>query len=232
MPKPETPTLLPIHVGLVLDGNRRWARSQNLPQLEGHRTGYNNLKDIAKHAADRGIKYLSAFIFSTENWNRSKEEVGYLMNLAYTLLTRDVKELNKENIRVLWLGSRERVSEKLQKAIDKAVDLTKNNTRGTLCLCFNYGGRQEIVNAAQKLIDSGVKTVTEESISSAIYESEVPDVDFLIRTSGEVRTSGYMLWRAAYAELYFVDKYWPGFTRDDFDAALEDYANRHRRFGS
>lgn len=231
MSKFETP-VSPIHVGLILDGNRRWARSHNMPQLEGHRTGYNNLKDIAKHAADRGVKYLSAFIFSTENWNRSKDEVNYLMNLAYTLLTRDVKELNKENIRVLWLGSRNRVSKKLQSAIDKAVKLTENNTRGTLCLCFNYGGRQEIVDAAQALVNKGNKNVTIEDFHAALYEPEVPDVDLLIRTSGELRTSGYMLWRAAYAELYFTDKYWPDFGRTDFDAALDEYAHRQRRFGA
>jgi undecaprenyl diphosphate synthase len=230
MSKTETPAL-PVHVGLILDGNRRWARSNNLPQLEGHRTGYNNLKDIAKHAADQGIKYLSAFIFSTENWNRSKEEVTYLMNLAYTLLTRDVRELNKENIRVLWLGSRERVSKKLQSAIDKAVESTKNNTRGTLCLCFNYGGQQEIVEAAQQLSAQGIE-ITHDNFQAALYAPEVPAVDLLIRTSGEYRTSGYMLWRAAYAELYFTDKFWPEFNRQDFNDALEDYTERQRRFGT
>lgn len=223
--------VLPTHVGLILDGNRRWASEHNLPKLEGHRTGYNNLKDIAKHAADRGVKYLSAFIFSTENWNRSKEEVTYLMNLAYTLLTRDVKELNKENIRVLWLGSRDRVSKRLQTAIDKAVEATKHNTRGTLCLCFNYGGRQEIIDAARQLAAQGVE-IDAESFESALYAPEVPDIDLLIRTSGEYRTSGYMLWRAAYAELYFTDMYWPDFGRLELDAALEDYAQRQRRFGA
>lgn len=228
---PDTHTsIIPTHVGLILDGNRRWARSRGFPTLEGHRTGYDNLKDIAKLAADRNIKYLSAFIFSTENWNRTKEEVKYLMNLAYTLLTRDVKELNKENIRVLWLGSRDRVSMKLQKAIDKAVESTKNNTRGTLCLCFNYGGQQEIVDAAKKLAQDGLE-ITQANFQQSLYEPGVPDIDLLIRTSGEHRTSGYMLWRAAYAELYFTDKYWPDFKEADLDVALNDYANRQRRFG-
>lgn len=230
MPDTET-TIIPTHVGLILDGNRRWARGKGLPTLEGHRIGYNNLKDISKLAADRGIKYLSAFIFSTENWNRSKEEVKYLMNLAYTLLTRDVKELNKENIRVLWLGSRDRVSDKLQRAINKAVESTKDNTRGTLCLCFNYGGQQEIIDAAKQLAENDTE-ITLQNFQSALYGPEVPDIDLLIRTSGESRTSGYMLWRAAYAELYFTDKYWPDFKETDLDMALKEYANRQRRFGS
>jgi undecaprenyl diphosphate synthase len=223
---------LPVHVGLILDGNRRWAKRRGMPKLEGHRKGYNNLKDLAKHAADRGIKYLSAYIFSTENWNRSKDEVEYLMKLAYQLLTRDVEELNRENIRVIWLGSRQKISKKLQSAIDKAVETTKSNTRGTLCLCFNYGGRQEVMDAAQKLIDEGVKTVTPDNFQEAIYAPEVPDVDLIVRTSGQYRISGYMLWRSAYSELYFIDKYWPDFNRDDFDHALDWYASRERRFGS
>jgi undecaprenyl diphosphate synthase len=143
---------VPTHIGFILDGNRRWARSHNLPTLEGHRLGYNNLKDVCKAAADRGISFISAFVFSTENWNRSREEVRYLMSLAYTLLTKDVKELNKENIRVVWLGTKDRVSEKLQKAIAAAEESTRDNTRGTLCLCFNYGGQQEIVDAAKHLL--------------------------------------------------------------------------------
>lgn len=228
---PDTqPPAIPTHVGLILDGNRRWAREQGLATLEGHRIGYDGLKDISKAAFNRGVKYLSAFIFSTENWNRSKEEVGYLMNLAHILLTRDVKELNKENIRVLWLGSRGKVSAKLQKAIDKAVETTKNNTHGTLCLCFNYGGQQEIVDAVKRFADEG-REATLENFNQALYEPEVPDIDLLVRTSGEHRTSGYMLWRAAYAELYFIDKYWPDFKEADLNLALKDYAKRQRRFG-
>lgn len=224
---------IPRHVGLILDGNRRWAKLRGLPTLEGHRQGYDNLKTIAKAAINRGVKFVSAFIFSTENWNRTPTEVKYLMNLAYTMLTRDVEELNRENIRIVWLGTIEKVSAKLQKAIRAAEEATQHNTRGTLALCFNYGGHMEIVEAARRLIEQGVKAadLTIEKFASALYAPDVPPVDLLIRTSGEQRLSGYMLWRVAYAELYFTEKYWPDFSEADLDAALFDYASRQRRFG-
>lgn len=221
---------VPAHLGLILDGNRRWAAANGLPKLEGHRKGYDNLKDIAKAAFERGVSFVSAFVFSTENWNRTAEEVKYLMNLAHRVLTRDVQELNKENIKVVWLGSRERVSPKLLKAIAEAEASTKGNTKGTLCLCFNYGGQDEIVEAVRKLMVSGGE-VTKETFAGALYQPTVPPIDLLIRTSGEYRTSGFMLWRAAYAELYFTEKYWPDFTTTDLDAALAEYGRRERRFG-
>lgn len=224
---------LPSHIGLILDGNRRWARAHGKPTLEGHRIGYDNLKDITKATINRGVSYVSAYIFSTENWNRTPHEVKYLMDLAYSLLTKDVKELNKEQIKVVWLGSRERVSPKLLKAIGKAEESTRNNKRGTLALCFNYGGQDEIVDAARKLIEKGVTTaeITKEVFAEALYAPEVPPIDLLIRTSGEQRISGYMLYRMAYAELYFTDKFWPDFNERDLDAALADYAARERRIG-
>lgn len=232
MPQIDTQTI-PTHIGFILDGNRRWARARGLPTLEGHRRGYDNLKTIGKAAVNRGVKFISAYIFSTENWNRSKEEVSYLMNLAYILLKRDVAELNKEGIRVVWLGSPDKVSPKLQKAIKNAEESTKNNTRGTLCLCFNYGGHQEILDAAKRVLTSGVvpQELTIERFEQALYAPAVPPIDLLIRTSGEQRISNFMLWRAAYAELYFVDKHWPDFNEADLDAAMQDYASRHRRFG-
>ncbi len=222
---------LPNHIGFILDGNRRWAKEQGLSTLEGHRAGYNNLKDITKTAVNRGISYISAYIFSTENWNRTKAEVKYLMNLAYIILTKDIKELHKENIRVVWLGTKDRLSDKLLGAISQAEGTTKSNTRGTLALCFNYGGQQEIAEAASQLAQKG-DAITVDSIRGALYHPEIPDVDFIIRTSGEQRISNYMLWRAAYAELYFVQKHWPAFNADDLDEALAEYAKRQRRFGS
>jgi undecaprenyl diphosphate synthase len=223
--------IIPNHLGLILDGNRRWAKANGLPTLEGHRKGYDNLKDIGKAAINKGVKYVSAYIFSTENWNRTPVEVKYLMNLAYTMLTRDVKELNDEGIRVVWLGSVQNISKKLLKAIRAAEETTANNTRGTLCICFNYGGQQEIADAAQKLINDKATNVTPELFATALYTPEVPPMDMLIRTSGEQRLSGFMLWRAAYAELYFVDKHWPDFGRDDLDIAFNEYSGRQRRFG-
>lgn len=224
---------LPVHVGFILDGNRRWAKDQGLPTLQGHLKGYDNLKDMTKIAVNKGVKYISAFVFSTENWKRTPEEVKYLMDLAHRILTRDVRELNKENIRVVWLGSRERVSDKLLSAIAKAEESTKNNTRGTLGICFNYGGQQELADAAKQIVARGVPAadITPETITESLYAPELPAVDLLIRTSGEHRLSGFMLWRAAYAELYFLDKHWPAFNETDLDDALAEFANRQRRFG-
>lgn len=224
---------VPNHVGLILDGNRRWAKAKGLPALEGHRRGYKTLKEILDVALDRGVKYVSVFIFSTENWNRSKEESGYLMSLAVSMLAKDVKEVHKKNVRIQWLGSRERLSEKLQKSFRDAEELTRGNTRGTLALCFNYGGQREIAEAVQAIVAKGVpaENITEETVAEHLYHPEIPPVDLVVRTSGEHRTSNFMLWRAAYSELYFVDKMWPDFSEQDFDEALADYAKRARRFG-
>lgn len=228
--KTDTPT----HVGLILDGNRRWAKQKNLPTLHGHKQGYKTLKSIAKYALNKtDIKYLSAFIFSTENWNRTKEEVSYLLDLALWVATHEVNEMHKEGVRLRFLGSKERLSDKLLKAIDDAEDLTKNNTKGTLALCFNYGGREELLEAVRKLVAQGTAPldITQDDLAGAMYAPEIPQIDLLIRTSGEKRTSGYMLYRAAYAELYFTEKYWPDFTTEDIDDALGEYSKRQRRFG-
>jgi len=225
--------LIPNHIGLILDGNRRWAKSQNLSSLEGHRKGYDNLRDIARHAFNSGVNYVTAYIFSLENWDRSKTEVKYLMGLAYNMLTKDINELNEENIRVVWLGSRHKVSKKLLLAIEKAENLTKKNTKGTLCICFNYSGYQEIVDAFVKIIDQKTpkNKINTKLIENNLYGKNIPKIDFVIRTSGEKRISGFMLWRINYAELYFTKKYWPAFSRKDLDIALDEYSSRERRFG-
>lgn len=222
---------IPVHVGLILDGNRRWAAEHNLPKLEGHRRGYDNLKNIAEHMFDNGVKFVSAYIFSTENWNRTQEEVSYLMKLAYRMVRRDAAELHKKNIRLVWLGSEDRVDQKITKAIRDAEELTKDNTGGTLCLCFNYGGHREILDAASSLLDK--KNISEKDFENALYAGAiVPGVDLLIRTSGEQRLSGFMLWRAAYAELLFIKKHWPDFSPQDANDALAEYSSRHRRYGA
>lgn len=225
---------VPRHLGIVLDGNRRWAEANGLPALEGHRRGSDTLKTITKAAIDRGVSYVSAYVFSTENWERTPKEVKYLMELAYKLVTKEIDDLNKAGIRMLWLGSKERVSAKLLKAIHAAEESTRTNTRGTLVLCFNYGGATELVEAYKQLVDQGITSedITQEKLESALYKPEVPPIDLLIRTSGEQRISGFMLYRAAYAELYFVKKHWPDFTVVDLDEALADYAQRQRRFGT
>lgn len=225
--------VIPEHVGFILDGNRRWAKNRGLPTLQGHKQGYDNLKDITKASVNRGVKYVSAYIFSTENWNRTADEVKYLMGLAHRMLTKDISELNEENIRVVWLGSREKLSKKLLSAIEKAEERTRSNSRGTLALCFNYGGQDELVDAARKIAAQGLqpKDITKDVFEAALYAPEVPSVDLLVRTSGEQRLSGYMLYRVAYAELYFTDKFWPDFAEDDLDEALAEYARRERRHG-
>ena len=230
----ETTPTTPKHLGLILDGNRRWAKDNGLPQLEGHRRGYDNLKTIGRHVLlDRGVEYVSAYVFSTENWNRAEEEVSYLMDLLLLVATKEVNELDKDNIRVRFLGSRERLSEKHLAALDAAEEKTKNNSAGTLALCLNYGGQLEISDAVKSIVAAGVSPadVTPELISSHLYAPDIPPVDFMIRSSGEQRISNFMLWRIAYSELLFIEKHWPAVTTEDLDAALDDYANRQRRFG-
>ncbi len=225
---------MPIHVGFILDGNRRWAAAQGLPPLEGHRKGYENLKTIARAAFDAGIKYVSAFVFSTENWDRSKEEVDYLMKLLLWVAKNEVKIFDKENIRIRFLGSRERLNSEILQAIDQAEEKTQNNTRATLALCLNYGGWQEITDAVKRIIGSTLSAsdITPEVIASNLYEPDIPPVDFAIRTSGEQRISNFMLWRMAYTELYFAKPEWPAFTPNDLKIALQDFAKRQRRFGA
>jgi undecaprenyl diphosphate synthase len=224
---------VPNHLGLILDGNRRWAKEHNLSSLEGHQRGADNLKVIARHAINSGVNYVSAYIFSLENWNRSKKEVNYLMRLAYVMITRDVDELNQDGVRIVWLGSKQKVSKKLLKAIAAAEELTKNNKKGTLCICFNYSGYQEIVDAFIKIIDQKIpkNKINIDLIEDNLYGKDIPKIDFLIRTSGEHRISNFMLWRINYAELYFVEKHWPGFSKSDLDKALKEYSKRERRFG-
>lgn len=226
--------IIPIHLGLILDGNRRWAKEQGIPQLEGHRKGYENLKTIGLAALERGVQYVSAYVFSTENWKRSKTEVNYLMKLLLWVAKHEVDELNKKGVRVRFLGSSEGLSEQIIKAIRSAEEKTKDNTKGTLALCLNYGGHLEIADAVKQLIkkDKKEQDITPELIAQHLYAPDIPPIDLLVRTSGEQRLSNFMLWRAAYSELCFVDKHWPGFTVGDLDKCLEEYTKRHRRFGA
>jgi undecaprenyl diphosphate synthase len=224
----------PTHLGLILDGNRRWARERGLRPFEGHRRGYFRLKKIALAAFERNIPYVSAFVFSTENWKRNEKEVAYVLDLLQWVATHEIRTLHKKNIKVLFLGAEMGLSESLLKAIRKAEVRTADNTAGTLVLCLNYGGQQELSDAVSSLIRSGVQAdqVTPELITKHLYGPSLPPLDLIIRTSGEQRLSGFMLWSAAYAELKFVLKYWPAFTVADLEAALRDYAMRQRRYGA
>jgi len=222
---------IPNHVGIILDGNRRWAKAQGLPTLDGHRRGMEVFKDVSLAAFDRGVSFVSAYIFSTENWKRAEEEVSYLMGLVVKAVEKHLDTYHEAGIRLVHIGSREQLDKKVLDAIDRSVEKTKANTRGTLALCFNYGGHQEIVDAVQQLIDHGETMVSKETLSRAMYAPDVPPCDLIIRTSGEQRLSGFMLWRSEYAELKFVGKHWPDFTVADLDAALQDFARRDRRVG-
>lgn len=224
---------VPSHIGIVLDGNRRWARANHLPKMEGHRRGMDNLRTVARYTFSRGVRYLSAFVFSTENWSRSQREVNYLMGLISKAIDGYLEEFHGDGIKIVILGRRNGLRRSVLRAIRKAETTTRNNTNGTLALCFNYGGQEELVDAARSLVSSGQRAtdITAETLTANLYCPEIPNVDMLIRTSGEYRTSGFMLYRSAYAELYFTEKHWPEFTPADLDLALDEFERRERRFG-
>jgi len=219
------------HLGILMDGNRRWARTRNMPPFEGHRIGYKKIEEVLSWCRDAEIEILTIFAFSTENWQRPKEEVDFLMKFIYRALTVDIKKLHKNNIRIKIIGNKEGLSKKLRKVIEEAEKLTKNNNGQTLNLAINYGGRLELVDAFKKIIKSHPADITEEMISQNVYTAGTPDPDLIIRTSGEQRLSGFLTWQSAYSELLFVKHYWPDFSKNDFDDALADFAKRKRRFG-
>jgi undecaprenyl diphosphate synthase len=224
---------IPEHLAFILDGNRRWAKQRGLPTLLGHQKGYRVLKKIVDASFERGVKYVSAFVFSTENWSRASEEVDYLMDLALRIFTKDLKETHEKGIRICWFGIKDKLSQKHINAIAEAEELTKNNTAGTLCICFNYGGKQEIIDATKKIVASGISVdeITDEDVEKNLYHPEVPAVDLMVRTSNEHRISNFLLWRLAYSEFLFIKKHWPSFGVKDLDKVLEEYASRSRRFG-
>lgn len=217
------------HLGIIADGNRRWAREQGLKTIDGHKKGLERIEELIEAAGQAGISYITFYVFSTENWGRSTEEVSYIMKLAETQILKLAERLAKKGGRLLVLGSKDRVSPKLMSSIEQAERLTAENTGITACFCFNYGGEREIADAATIAASEG--EITPETIRKHLYHPEVPDVDMVVRTSGEERTSGFMLWRAGYAELYFMEKYFPEMTAEDIPAILEEYASRERRFG-
>jgi undecaprenyl diphosphate synthase len=223
---------LPTHLGIILDGNRRWAKERGIPPMKGHEEGVNTLKVVAKHGFKKGISFITVFVFSTENWNRSNTEVKFLMNLILKLFKKDLDEFIKDGYKIVVLGSRDNVSDKINKAIDVTEAKTKDNKKGTLAICFNYSAERELEDAKDKIIQDVKNGNPVHSIKDYLYHPEVPDVDLLIRTSGEQRLSGFMLPRANYAELYFDNIYWPAYTTDDLDGALATYASRQRRFGN
>lgn len=225
---------IPVHLGIIVDGNRRWAKKRGLPILEGHRRGLNNLRKIAKHTWKKGVKILTVYCFSSENWQRTKKEVSYLMELlAGALAKKNIKEIHQKGVKIRVIGQRENLSQFVQKKIKEAEQLTKNNKKGVLNLAISYGGRPEIVRAVKNIIKKKISAnkVTENLINKNLWTAELPYPDLIIRTGGEIRLSNFLAWQSAYSELYFTKKYWPDFTEKDLDRALLDYSRRKRRFG-
>ena len=217
------------HLGIIADGNRRWAKAQGLPSIEGHKKGLETIKELVGAAAKAGIEYLTFYVFSTENWGRSADEVGYIMKLAETRILKYAEELAQNNARLLVLGAKTKISPTLATVIEKAEKLTAECTGITVCFCFNYGGEQEIADAAKIAASEG--EITPAAIRKHLYHPEVPDIDMVVRTSGEERISGFMLWRSSYAELMFIEKFFPEMGAADIDDILREYESRSRRFG-
>lgn len=230
------PNNLPRHVGIIMDGNGRWAERRGLPRIAGHRAGAQNLKTITEFAGKMGIAYITAYAFSTENWKRPKEEVDALMKLLLEYL-RDKDQLAGKNVTIRVIGDRSALSDEINHEIDVIEDYTRDRDGMVLYLAINYGGRQEIVRAVERLcqkVQAGELKpgeITEEMLSQGVYTTEVPEVDLIIRPSGELRLSNFLLWQSAYSEFWFSDINWPDFTTKDFTRAILDYQNRNRRFG-
>ncbi|MCB9758150.1 MAG: isoprenyl transferase [Candidatus Omnitrophica bacterium] len=228
---------LPVHVAIIMDGNGRWARARGYPRFRGHWAGVDRVEEIAHTANNMGIKYVTLFTFSTENWRRPQDEVSMLMKTVCTVLETRIDKLLKVNIRVMFVGKRQGLSKDVLASIDKAVALTEKNTGLILNLAFNYGARVEILDAVRELATAvktnklAVSDIDENIFSQFLYTAGMPDPDLLIRTSGEKRLSNFLLWQMAYAEIYFTEKFWPDFGEKEFKKAIADYQQRDRRFG-
>lgn len=223
----------PQHVAIIMDGNGRWAKKRGLPRIAGHNAGGENIRPVVKIFADYGLKYLTLYMFSTENWNRPRIEVAGLLTLLGRKIDQETQAFHQENIRLLHLGRQDRLPQRLKKKVQGAAELTKNNTGLTLCLAFDYGGRDEIVQAVKHIARADVlpDNIDEALFGRYLYIPDIPDPDLLIRTGGEHRLSNFLLWQTAYSELYFTPVLWPDFGREDIEEALSEYKRRQRRFG-
>ena len=223
----------PQHVAIIMDGNGRWAKKRGLPRLVGHNAGGDNIRPVAKIFGDCGVKYLTLYMFSTENWNRPRIEVAGLLTLLGKKIDQEAQAFHQENIRLVHLGRLDRLSQKLRNKVQAAVELTRNNTGLTLSLAFDYGGRDEIVRAVGRMAKAGVANdnIDESVLAQYLDNPGIPDPDLIIRTGGESRLSNFLLWQAAYSELYFTPVLWPDFGRKDIEEALSEYKRRQRRFG-
>lgn len=229
---------IPTHVAIIMDGNRRWARKRNIDYRLGHKEGAKTLEKIVRYAKKVGIKYITVYAFSTENWKRTSEEVSALMLLLKTYLDDYGKRADTENIKVKVLGDILALTPGLQKSIKKCEEKTKDNDGIYFSICINYGGRDEIVHAVKKIAQDvkdgkiGIDDINEKLMNNYLYTKEIPDPDLIIRTSGELRTSGFLTWQSVYSEYLFMDKYWPDFSEDDIDFAIKEYQKRNRKFGA
>lgn len=221
---------VPHHIAIVMDGNGRWATRRFLPRVAGHKKGVDALRACVRHCGDRGVKVLTVFAFSSENWNRPAEEVSGLMELLALALAREVPQLQSEGVRIHFVGDRAALSDKVRAGLAQAESATAGNTRLVLNVCFNYGGRWDIAQAAARLAERG-EPITEQGLNGAMALAHVPDPDLVIRTGGEYRISNFLLWQSAYSEFYFSDKLWPEFDAAAIDAAIADFGKRERRFG-
>ncbi len=227
---------IPNHIGVIADGNRRWAREKGLKSIDGHKAGVENIEKLFSYMIDCGVKVVSAYVFSTENFKRSSEEVKLLMDMAVNKFKTFSKKYNAENIKIIFSGKKTGLRSDVLEAMEVVAEKTKNNTRGTINFCFNYDGNEEIVDATKKICDDvnkgllDINDLNRENFTKYLYQN-LPPVDLVIRTSGEMRTSSFMLWESAYSELYFCPKYFPDFKEQEFEQALIEYNKRDRRFG-
>ena len=228
---------VPKHIAIIMDGNGRWAKERGLPRIAGHREGINSVREITRICGEIGVKYLTLFTFSTENWNRPKREVKALMTLLLSTIKKEIKELHKNNVKFSTIGDISILPKSTEKGIKEGINLTSNNSGLNLILALNYGSRQEILSAVNNIIsdvnkkDIEIDSIDENIFSSYLYTNNCPDPDLLIRTSGELRISNFLLWQSAYTEMYLTDTYWPSFRENELFQAILDFQNRERRFG-
>ncbi|MGD9569722.1 MAG: isoprenyl transferase [Sedimentibacter sp.] len=230
--------IIPNHLAVIMDGNRRWAKNKNLPTSQGHKEGALRVTDIVRNSVDLGIKYLSIYAFSTENWRRDKKEVDYLMNLLVEFVVKELDYLHKNDVKITLMGNIDDLPEKTKKEVIRSIELTKNNKKLHLNIALSYGSRSEIVNAVKKVINDyeknkiNIDEINEESFKNYLFTYEMPDPDLLIRTSGEIRLSNFLLYQLAYSEFYFTDIMWPDFNKEELLKAIDSFQNRKRRYGN
>jgi len=224
--------LNPNHVAIIMDGNGRWATEKGLDRSEGHIKGYENIKPIVIAAKKLGIKYLTIYAFSTENWNRSKNEIEFILNLAASVIDQESEELNDNKVNITHLGSKEKLPKEILSKIQRSEELTKQNTDFFLSVAFNYGSRNQIVKSINKIIQSEDEKINEKKLSDYLSSNKFPDPDLIIRTGGQKRLSNFLLWESAYSELFFLDVFWPDFSEKDLERVVIDFSKRKRNFGS